>query len=142
MWKAAWKREGEGAAIGMMVGTDHLPCEAALHGGFRSGFWNMPLGHPWFYHLLPGTSWVTYLVPLCLGFPICKMVIELCLHRAVVRLQQVSLCKAMPETLQGLNVSFTLFLIYVKLPATSVSPILYTHNQLLSPCLPLPALYI
>ena len=25
-WKAACKREGEGAAIGVMVGTDLLPC--------------------------------------------------------------------------------------------------------------------
>ena len=141
-WKAACKREGEGAAIGVTVGTDLLPCGGGTAWRFQEWVLEYATWTPWFYHLLPRISWVSYLVPLCLGFPICKMVIESCLYRAVVRLQRVSLWKAKPETLQGLNVSFTPFLMCVKLPATSVFPISHTHNQLLSPCLPLPTLYI
>lgn len=48
----------------------------------------------------------------------------------------------MPETLQAVSVPFTAFLMCAKLPAASVVPISHTHNQLLSPRLPLPAVYI
>lgn len=37
------KREGEGAAIGVMVGTDLLPCGGGTAEVLGMGLWNMPL---------------------------------------------------------------------------------------------------
>ena len=33
-WTAVCKREGEGVALGVMVGTDHLPCGGGIAGRF------------------------------------------------------------------------------------------------------------